>query len=307
VIRSPIAALEERSVPQTPSPRPLAATGPNAEQIEYWNEKSGPKWVAHQERLDAQIGAIGEEVMARAKIQPRERVVDVGCGCGHTTLQLAERVGSRGRVLAVDISGVMLSRARERAAAAGVTHVDFLLADAQTASFPRNFDLVFSRFGVMFFADPVTAFANLRRALAPGGRLAFACWQSLERNPWMAVPLGTAAKLVSLPPPPPPGAPGPMALADPERVARILDQAGFRDVSLEAFETKLRVAGGGGVEEAAAFLLEGVGPTSQAMREASAHDLERVSRAVRAALEPYLTPRGVELGASVWIATANRG
>ena len=290
----------------SPSPRPLAATGPNAEQIEYWNEKSGPKWVAHQELLDAQIGFVGEEVIARAKIEPGERVVDVGCGCGQTALQLASRVGPRGRVLAVDISGVMLARARERAAAAGVTHVDFLLADAQTASFPRNFDLVFSRFGVMFFADPVAAFTNLRRALAPGGRLAFACWQSLERNPWMAVPLGAAAKLVSLPPPPPPGAPGPMALADPERVARILDQAGFRDVSLESLDTKLRIAGGGGLDEAARFLLEGVGPTSHAMREASAHDLERVSRAVRAALEPHLTPRGVELGASVWIATASR-
>ena len=98
--------------------RPLAATGPNAEQIDYWNEKSGPKWVEHQEMLDTQIGPIGEEAMARAKIAPGERVLDVGCGCGQTSLQLAERVGTRGHVLGVDISGVMLARARERAAAA---------------------------------------------------------------------------------------------------------------------------------------------------------------------------------------------
>ena len=284
--------------------KPLAAMGPNAEQIEYWNDKSGPKWVEHQEMLDTQIGPIGEEAMARAKIQPGERVLDVGCGCGQTSLQLAERVAPRGHVTGVDISGVMLARARERAAAASVSGVEFQLADAQTTSFARSFDLVFSRFGVMFFADPVAAFTNLRRALAPRGRLAFACWQQLDRNPWMMVPMGAAAKHVPLPPPPPPGAPGPGSLADPERVARILDQAGFRDVSLEALETKVRVAGGGGVEAATRFLLEGVGPTSQAMREASASAMEAVTRAVQTALEPYLTPRGVELGASVWIVTA---
>jgi SAM-dependent methyltransferase len=289
---------------QPPSSRPLAATGPNAEQIEYWNDKSGPKWVEHQEMLDQQIGPIGEEAMARAKIEAGESVLDVGCGCGQTTLQLAERVGPRGHVTGIDISGVMLARARERAQ--GVRGVEFQLADAQTAAFSRSFDLVYSRFGVMFFADPVAAFTNLRRALAPRGRLAFACWQQLDRNAWIAVPMAAAAKHVSLPPPPPPGSPGPGSLADPERVARILDQAGFRDVSLEALETKVRVAGGGGIDEATRFLLEGVGPTSQAMRDASADVLEAVTSAVRTALEPYLTPRGVELDASVWIVTARR-
>jgi SAM-dependent methyltransferase len=210
-------------------------------------------------------------------------------------------------VQGVDISGVMLARARARAAEAGTARVEFLLADAQTAALERGaFDLVYSRFGVMFFADPVAAFANLRRALAPHGRLVFVCWQALERNPWMAVPMGAAARHVSLPPPSPPGAPGPFAFADPERVARILDQAGFREVSLESVETRLRIGGGGGVDAAARFLLEGVGPTSQALREASAKDLETVGRAVRAALEPYLTPSGVEMGAAAWIATASR-
>lgn len=292
---------------QPTSFRPLAASGPNAEQIEYWNEKSGPKWVANADLLDAQIGPIGEEAMARAKIAPGERVLDVGCGCAQTTLQLAARVGARGRVVGIDISGPMLARARERSAAARAAQVEFLLADAQTAGFERGaFDLVFSRFGVMFFADPAAAFANLRRALAPRGRLTFVCWQTLDRNPWMAVPLAAAAKHVSLPPPPPPGAPGPMALADPERVARILDQAGFREVSLESVETRLVIGGGGGVEEAARFLLEGVGPTSQAMREASADALSTVSAAVRAALERFRTARGVEMGAAVWIVTASR-
>ena len=294
-------------MPQPMPPRPLAATGPNAEQIEYWNEKSGPKWVAYADLLDAQIGPIGELAMDRAKIHEGERVLDVGCGCAQTTLQLAARVGARGRVLGVDISGPMLARARARAAAAPAARMEFLLADAQTAALERGaFDLVFSRFGVMFFADPIAAFANLRRALAPRERLAFVCWQALDRNPWMAVPLSAAAKHVKLPPPPLPGTPGPMALADPERVARILDQAGFQGASLESVETKLVIGGGGSVEDAARFLLEGVGPTSQALREAGAGAMDRVGPAVRAALERYRTPRGVEMGAAVWIVTASR-
>jgi len=272
-----------------------------AEQAEYWNGPGGKMWLGAYDRIQRGIAGFSDVVLAAARAQPGEHVLDVGCGTGGTTAELAKAVGERGHVLGVDISEPLIGAAR----AQHLANATFEVGDAATYSFGANvFDLVFSRFGVMFFADPVAAFTNLRRALAPRGRLAFACWQQLDRNPWMMVPMGAAAKHVPLPPPPPPGAPGPGSLADPERVARILDQAGFRDVSLEALETKVRVAGGGGVEAATRFLLEGVGPTSQAMREASASAMEAVTRAVQTALEPYLTPRGVELGASVWIVTA---
>ncbi len=292
-----------------PAPsRPLPATGPNAEQIEYWNETSGPKWVALADVLDAQIGPLGELAMARAALRAGERVLDVGCGCGQTILELARRVGPRGHVQGIDISGPMLARARERARQGGVSNAEFLLADAQTAALERGrFDLLFSRFGVMFFADPAAAFGNLRRALVSGGRLAFVCWQPLGANPWMAVPLAAAAVHIPMPAPPPAGAPGPFSFGDPERVARVLAQAGFTDVSLESIETTLRVGGDGGLEGAVRFLLEGVGPTSAVLREASEALRGKVSSAVRAALEPYLTARGVELGAAVWIATARNG
>jgi len=292
-------------VSQPAAPRALPASGPNAEQIEYWNETSGPKWVALADVLDTQIGPLGELAMARAELRERERVLDVGCGCGQTSLELARRVGPRGRVQGIDISAPMLARARERASQAGVSHAEFTLADAQTTALERaRFDLIFSRFGVMFFADPPAAFANLRRALVSGGRLAFVCWQPLPVNPWMLVPLAAAAAHVPLPPPPPAGAPGPFAFGDPERVARILAQAGFEDVSLESVETTLRVGGDGGLEGAVRFLLEGVGPTSAVLREAPEELRAKVTDAVRSALEPHLTPRGVELGAAVWIATA---
>ncbi len=171
----------------------LEYTGPNAEQIQYWNEQRGRAWVAQQELIEAQLAPLGRHAMDRAAIAAGERVLDVGCGCGQTTLELARRVGPRGSVLGADISSVMLGRARELAGAAGATNVRFEEADAQTHAFPpAGFDVLFSRFGVMFFADPRAAFANLRTALRPGARVAFVCWQALPLNPWMAVPLAAA-------------------------------------------------------------------------------------------------------------------
>jgi SAM-dependent methyltransferase len=292
-------------VSQSAPPRSLPAAGPNAEQITYWSETTGPKWVALADLLDSQIGPLGELAMSSAALRAGERVLDVGCGCGHTSLELGRRVGARGRVQGIDISAPMLALARERAAQEGAGNVEFVLADAQTTALERGrFDLIFSRFGVMFFADPPAAFANLRRSLGAAGRLAFVCWQPLGSNPWMAIPLAAAAAHVPLPPPPPAGAPGPFAFGDPDRVARILTEAGFADVSLESVETTLRVGGDTGLEGAVRFLLEGVGPTSAALREAPDSLREKVADAVRTALAPHVTPRGVEVGAAVWIATA---
>jgi len=150
----------------------LDPTGPNAEQITYWNEQGGPRWVELQEALDRQLASFGRIVMDRLAIGSGERVLDVGCGCGETSLEIGRRVGTKGSVVGADISTVMLERARERGR--GVANVEFLVADAQTHAFaPASFDVVFSRFGVMLFADPRTAFATLAHALKPGGRLGF--------------------------------------------------------------------------------------------------------------------------------------
>ena len=206
----------------------VAATGPNAEQIEYWNSERARKWVELQERMDALIEAFGARAIERAGLAAGERVIDVGCGCGGTTLDLAGRVGARGRVLGVDISAVMLSRARERAKSVGLANVEFVDADAQTHAFEAGaWDCAFSRFGVMFFADPARAFANLRRALRQGGRVSFACWRAMPENEWVTVPLTALMKVIAPPPPPLPGAPGPFAFGDPQRVRGLLGEAGF--------------------------------------------------------------------------------
>jgi SAM-dependent methyltransferase len=275
-------------------------TEPNREQAEYWNATAGPKWVAEQEHLDTQLGPLGELGIARLGDLSGARILDVGCGCGAHALALARRAGPRGSVTGVDVSEPMLARARERAA--GLANVTFLAADAQTHRFERPFDVVASRFGVMFFADFAAAFANLRAALVPGGRLGFVAWQPLERNAWMNVPLQVVARLVELPPPAPPGSPGPFGLDDPDRIRRALGAAGFARVAIDDVREPQNVGGAATLEDAVAFLTV-AGPAAAALKGAPEMK-PRLADALRTALAPYATPRGVFLPGAAWIVTA---
>jgi SAM-dependent methyltransferase len=280
----------------------------NAEQRSYWNEQAGPVWVTNQERLDQQIRPHGELALVALAPTPGERVLDLGCGCGETALALAGRVGAKGFVLGVDLSEPMLARARQRAAAAGLGQLEFMAADAQTAALGEaRFDAAFSRFGVMFFAAPEAAFANVRRALAPGGRLAFVCWRPVSENAWVLVPMQAAAPLFpSLPAPPPPDAPGPFSFGDAGRVRRILEAAGFGEIQIEPAD--LAMTPGGGDLDAAAEIFLDVGPLGSALREmgAGAELRERTRQAVRRAFEPHLRAGRVELGSAVWLVQARR-
>jgi SAM-dependent methyltransferase len=278
--------------------------GPNAEQIKYWNEISGPKWVALDDVIESQITGIGMRAIDRANVQSGERILDVGCGCGHTALELAKRTGSAGRVTGMDISGPMLESARQRIANEGVKQAEFVQADAQTYAFePEACDLVFSRFGVMFFADPVAAFANLRSALRETGRIAFVCWQELGKNPWIAVPTVAAAQHVELPGPPAPNAPGPFAFADRERVEGILEAAGFTQVKHESIESDLMVGGGMDLEATIQFLMQ-MGPAGALLREASQTIREAATDSIREALRPFISDQGVRMPSAAWLVTA---
>jgi len=283
---------------------PTDSAAPNLEQIQYWNETAGPKWVALQAMIDAQIEPIGAAAIERVAVAAGESVVDVGCGCGQSTLALGRRVGPAGSVLGVDISTPMLGRAAELAAQHGLRHVRFENADAQTHAFaPAAADVVFSRFGVMFFADPIAAFTNLRRSLRPSGRLTFACWQAITDNPWMLTPLLAAAEHVPLPAPPAPGAPGPFAFADPAHVGAILTAAGFTDVGFESLRQAVTLGGDGGIDAAVAFVLQ-MGPTGAALRTADAGMLARVRDSLHAALAPFATAAGVRMDSAAWIVSA---
>jgi SAM-dependent methyltransferase len=282
-------------------------THPNAQQDEYWNQAAGPLWVRQQERLDSQIEPHGLVAIERAALHPGEHVVDIGCGCGQTSLELARRVGATGRVEGVDLSAPMLERARERAREAELDQLSFTRGDAQSHAFaPRSTDLFFSRFGVMFFEDPLTAFRNFHRALRPGGRITFLCWKGIEANPWMRIPMVAIAPLVELPEPPPPGAPGPLAFADDARVRGLLEEAGFEDVHATGHDSEMKLAGTGGPEAAAEFMLE-IGPAARAAREAGLDDPTPLRDAIARALAPHQRGDAIVIGAGMWIYQARRG
>jgi ubiquinone/menaquinone biosynthesis C-methylase UbiE len=274
----------------------------NADQVAYWNGPAGRKWTERQEAQDSVLAPVAELLMARARVAPGEVVVDVGCGCGATSIELARRVGPTGRVLGVDISEPMLGRARERAPAGA--KLDFALADATTYAFePGRADLLCSRFGVMFFAEPALSFANMRRALRPGGRLAFACWREPRANPWLVLPLQEAYKHVPRLPEVGPEDPGPFAFANGERVRHILDEAGFTAVALEQIDLTLDLAQGRGLDAAVEAALH-IGPASRAVEGQPDALQEAAARSIRAALAPLQRGDSVPLAASIWMVTA---
>jgi SAM-dependent methyltransferase len=271
---------------------------PNAQQATYWNEQAGPTWAELQAPLDRQLEPLGRRVMTDLALKPGEAVLDVGCGAGATSLALAQAVSPGGSVLGADLSRPLLDLAQRRAAGLPAT---FIQADAQTQAFEAGgFDAVFSRFGVMFFADPVAAFANLRRALKPGGRLGFVCWRAPAENPIMTLPMAAALPLVATPPAPPePGAPGPFAFADPERVRGILAGAGFSDIAIAGHDEKI---GAGDLETVLALALK-VGPLGTLLRE-NPDQRDAVIKAVRQALARHEGADGVKLDSATWIVTA---
>jgi ubiquinone/menaquinone biosynthesis C-methylase UbiE len=272
----------------------------NTDQIAYWNESAGQTWAELQDILDVQLEPMGAAVMDALALRPGERVVDIGCGCGQTTLALADRVGAEGLAVGADISEPMLAVARGRVA--GRPQVRFVEADAQTYPFePGAFDALHSRFGVMFFEDPTAAFVNLRKALKPGGRLAFLCWRTPAENPVMTAPM--IAAQAHLPPPEPmtPGAPGPFAFADPERVRAILAEAGFADISIQAQDMP---AGGNSLDETLALSLR-IGPLGRMLREHPEVDRDAAVADVRKVLAAHLDASGkVFMGSGTWNVSA---
>jgi SAM-dependent methyltransferase len=205
----------------------------NAAQQEYWNTIAGPRWIGLEGFVERRVRAVNDLLLARSGLVAAEKVLEVGCGTGAFTVPLAEAVGERGTVLGADISAAMLAAARQRLADTGLRNVTLVEADAQTHEFaPGRFDLVTSRFGVMFFADPAAAFANLLRPVRPDGWLCFACWASLEDNRHWLIPYEVVLRHLGPPAPKPPRAPGPMAFADPDYVRSFLGAAGWAQIEI---------------------------------------------------------------------------
>ena len=277
------------------------ASEDNADQIAYWNGKAGEKWAAEQAALDRAMTEVAERLLAAAQIEPGMRVLDVGCGCGSVTLRASSAAGPTGFVVGVDISSPMIERARQQASGRG--NVQYVLADASTESFDASFDLVMSRFGVMFFADPVRAFRNIKSALKPGGRLTFMCWRKIAENEWANVPREVVLPLVPPQDPPKPDAPGPFAFADRTRVEKILSDAGFSDIAIEPFDANMWISDTG-IEGGVDFSTR-LGPAGAVLREQS-EDVARAAReAVRRVLAPFVGQDGrMAMHGAMWLVRA---
>ncbi len=284
-----------------------APAGPaNQDQIDYWNAETAQKWLHYQEGLDRIFQAVTDYLVERTQPQPGEAAIDIGCGTGATTLALARRVGPEGRVLGIDVSVPMLERARARVQEAGLGQVTLELSDAQTHAFPaESFDLLASRFGVMFFSEPVEAFANLRRALRGGGRLCALAWAPVPGNPWFEIPRNAAIDRVGTPPPRDPRAPGPLAFAERDYVVDILKDAGFS--GCEAVEQQIELVWNGSIEEVAT-LASNLGPAMRAVKAmgGSQADLDAIAVSVAREFEAFATPQGVTIPANLNVFVARK-
>jgi SAM-dependent methyltransferase len=274
----------------------------NADQIAYWNGPGGKRWADRQAAQDVLLKPIADVLIDRAQPKAGERIIDVGCGSGATSIAFAQKVGPSGHVFGIDVSGPMLERAR--ASAPRDLPVDFALADATVYPFdPASFDLLASRFGVMFFAEPSRSFANLRKALRPSGRLAFACWRERRDNPFFMAPLQAVYKHVPKLPQQSPEDPGPFSFASEARVQRILSEAGFIGIAMEPHHLALDVANGRGLDAAVQGALE-IGPASRALEGQPAELRAAATNSIREALATFAKGEMVPLPASIWIVTA---
>jgi SAM-dependent methyltransferase len=277
----------------------------NTAQHQYWNTVAGPRWVGLGGFVERRVAVVNDLLLARSGVAAGESVLEIGCGTGAATIPFAEAVGTRGRVVGVDISEPMLAGARQRVGESGLANITLMQADAQVHPFePEQFDLITSRFGVMFFADPVSAFSNLLPAARRGGRLCFVCWASLEANKHWLIPYEVALRHLGPPAPQPPRAPGPMAFSDPDYVRSFLQTAGFADIAIDR-ETPL-IAGSTPDEEAEHACI--MGPSGRLIDEKKPDDAlrERIRQEMIEAFAAFARGQELRLPSTVFVVTARR-
>ena len=272
--------------------------------IEFWNGDGGRKWVNYKDRMDITLSPFGQKAIESARILDGERVLDLGCGCGNTTFEIANRVGADGYVQGMDVSRPILAEAKARILTGKERNISFEFSDAQKHVFNSDeFDVIYSRFGVMFFDDPISAFNNIRQSLVAGGRLAFVCWQPIKMNQWVSLPFDVVSKHIPLPPDDDPEQPGAFSLGNKDRLMRVLSEAGYSDISIEPFHSSFNL--GADLYQAIEFITD-MGPASYVINEEE-HSRELIASIVNdlnKELIPYINGNGVSLDAATWIVTA---
>jgi SAM-dependent methyltransferase len=281
-------------------------SNPNAAQQDFWSTAQGQNWVEHETALDASMDGILDRLIVKANLKPAEHILDVGCGTGASTREIAEAVGQEGRVTGLDISQPMVERARVKSDKAGITNSEFKLSDAQTHPFePNTYHAILSRFGVMFFADPVAAFRNMATGLKSNGRIIFASWAPISHNPWFLIPRNAAVSRLGKPSPADPHAPGPLAFQDVGRVKNILSAAGLTDVHCETETVPMRLPG---TAKSVANLVTKIGPATRIIAELNGDDADQtaIANAIETAFKDFETDDGVVIGSTINYYSARR-
>ena len=278
----------------------------DALKYEDWAGEMGARWLANLTGFENTIAPAGEALLAHAAYQPGERVVDIGFGGGATSLAIAQAVAPDGEVVGIDISPDLAAATTRRAAAAGIANARFICADAATVAVPdAPFDRLCSRFGSMFFVEPVPAFANLRGLLKPGGRLDLAVWGPPQQNPWMLEGMAVARRHVEMPAPVP-RAPGPFAFEEREYMEETLVAAGFSNVNIVAAKGELPVGGPGATAQQAQAFVRHALAFGQALLDYPPEVQEAAAAELTALYARHYRPgEGVMMGYAVWLVSAN--
>jgi ubiquinone/menaquinone biosynthesis C-methylase UbiE len=280
----------------------MSTPAPNDRGAAFWNSTMGHAWVSQQAVISDVFTSVTSVSLVAAAAKQGEYVIDIGCGPGDTLLAFARAVGPSGDALGVDVSVPMVEFARHRAAEAGLANVTCALADATTYAFePGRVDLVYSRFGMMFFDDPIKAFTNIRSAMKMGGRLVFVCFRTMPESPWFCVPIEAARPHVPPQPPVDPLAPGMFSLAREDRLRGVLTEAGFRDIALNATDVPIH---GKDTTQSMAFITQ-VGPLPALLENASDEQRKRATEAARNALAAQIGANGRGLHVGLWLVSAS--
>ena len=278
----------------------------NKNQKDFWSGKGGDIWVERQNAMDTMLSPLGEAALNKLNFNEEENVLDIGCGCGHTTLNIAKRIGPSGNVTGLDISEPMLKRAKESAVEMSITNTSFKCVDVQTEDLgDQIYSSAFSRFGVMFFEDSVAAFKNINKSLISGGYLSFVCWQSPAVNPWQSLFIQEVKKHLDLPSPPP-RSPGPFAFMESEYVSSILEESKFQDIKIEGHETEVNMFSGRSLSDSVKDYISINPVVTQMLKESSENQIAEIVNSGIEAFSPYYSEKGLIFPSATWLVTARK-
>ncbi len=278
----------------------------NKNQKDFWSGKGGDIWVERQNAMDTMLSPLGEAALNKLNFNEEENVLDIGCGCGHTTLNIAKRIGPSGNVTGLDISEPMLKRAKESAVEMSITNTSFKCVDVQTEDLgDQIYSTAFSRFGVMFFEDSIAAFKNINKSLISGGYLSFVCWQSPAVNPWQSLFIQEVKKFLDLPSPPP-RSPGPFAFMESEYVSSILEESKFQDIRIEGHEAEVNMFSGRSLSDSVKDYISINPVVTQMLKESSENQIAEIVNSGIEAFSPYYSEKGLIFPSATWLVTARK-